>query len=107
MVTCPKPETYEGMIRWHEDHAAYFRAIPHDWARKEQQMHERNAQLCRDLADGMRQLQKESMVPVPKSILMEILKRHDAGLPMTPTHASDLRGFIRLSELMKKSKDTG
>lgn len=52
-----KPETYEGMIRWHEDHAAYFRTIPHDWARKEQQMHERNAQLCRDLADGMRQLQ--------------------------------------------------
>lgn len=49
---------------------------------------------------------KERMVPVPKSILKDILKRHDAGLPMAETHASDLRGFIKLDEIMRKSLGT-
>ena len=45
---------------------------------------------------------KEMMVPVPRSILDDIIKRYEAGLPMSDTLIADIRGYIKLAEAVQQ-----
>lgn len=45
---------------------------------------------------------KEMMVPVPRSILDYIIKRYEAGLPMSDTLIADIRGYIKLAEAVQQ-----